>query len=329
MKMSSRCLLLLASVLVGSCVPIAQRSASSPAGLPSPAPSSFPPLTPAAIRACPVTPPNGRNPPSPIRVGAPTPHGHGNGVLWTWLNGTGGKILPAPDQWNPDGSLDWKTGWFRGIHGRLEVTGRRLDAPAPPAVGNFDLPGYGTRGLQIGVLHFPGEGCWEILGRLSGPQGQAQLRFVVLLLRPPFPTLRVAWLPPGLNLQDIEVEDYPDALREVFRPLVEGRERIWWGWEGGVWSREGEWEEVPVFSWGYGALVVETARRGWQGGPPNPIGPAERLLVRGQPARCIQSSQEDATALLWEEGNFRYRVLQWGLRLGCADLRRVVEGERH
>jgi hypothetical protein len=38
---------------------------------------------------------------------------------------------------------------------------------------------------------------------------------------------------------------------------------------------------------------------------------------------------EDATALLWEEGNFRYRVLQWGLRLGCADLRRVVEGKRH
>ncbi len=304
---------------------IGLRPISSPGEIPLPAPSPFPPLTSAAIRACPVTFPNGRNPPSPIRVGAPTPHRHGNGILWTgW--GLASKILPSPEYWHSDGSLDWKTGWFRGIHGHLEVVGHRLDAPAPPAIGKFDLPGYGTRGLQIGVIHFPSEGCWELIARLSGPQGQAQLRFVILLLRPPFPTFRFAWLPPGLNLQDIEVEDYPHALREVFRPPVEERERLWWGWEGGVWSREGNWENVPTFSWGYGKLVIETAQRSWSGGPSNPTGPSQRLTVRGQPGQCIQSPQEDTTALIWEEGAFRYRILQWGLKLSCADLLRIAEG---
>jgi hypothetical protein len=296
------------------------------AGEPSHFIDSIPPLTSAAIRACPITFPNGRNPPNPIRVGPPVPQRHGNGVLW--MDGAG-KIVPDPKQWNSDGSLNWKMGWDRGIPGRLEVTGRRLDAPAPPAVGEYDLPGYGRLGFQAGGVHFPSEGCWELTGRVVGPLGEGSLRVVVLVVRLPFRLLEVAWLPGGLSLKDVEVGDWPNAVRVVYGPVVEGRERIWWGWEGGVWSREGEWEEVPVFSWGYGALVVETARRGWQGGPPNPIGPAERLVVRGQPARCIQSPQEDATALLWEEGNFRYRVLQWGLRLGCADLRRVVEGERH
>ncbi len=285
-------------------------------------PPSLPTLTSSALRACPVTSPNGRNPPDPIRVGPPVPERHGNGVLW--MDGAG-TIAPDPEQWRPDGSLVWKMGWDRGIPGRLEVVGRRLDAPAPPAVGKYDLPGYGMLGFQAGSMYFPSEGCWELTGRVIGPLGEASLRVVVLVVRLPFQPLGVRWLPEGSFLKELEVKDLPGAIREVYIPVVQEQERLWWGREG-VWSREGGWVEAPVFSRGYGVLVVETARRGWQGGPPNPIGPTERLLVRGQPARCIQSPPEDATALLWEEGNFRYRVLQWGLRLGCADLRRVVEG---
>ncbi|GBD10085.1 hypothetical protein HRbin22_02348 [Candidatus Thermoflexus japonica] len=148
---------------------------------------------------------------------------------------------------------------------------------------------------------------------------------VILVLRLPFAPLKVRWLPSGLAPADTEVDGALEAVRTIYRPAQEERERLWWA-RWGPRTTKGFWVEVPVFSWGYGALVVETARRGWQGGPPNPAGSVERLQVRGQPGRCLRSPGENAAGLIWEEGNFRYRVLQWGLRLGCADLRQVVEG---
>jgi hypothetical protein len=293
-------------------------------GLAEGIPEFLPPPLSGAIRACPVTSPNGRHSPWADIPGLwdypPGPWHHGDGFLWVHLP-EGGKWLFPPGKELRDRMI-----WIRAFPGPLEVIGRRLDAPAPPLEVKVANPeDEKTLGTLVFWVRFPSEGCWEIIGRLSGPYGEASLRVVVLVLRLPFAPLEARWLPPELAVADEEVEGALEAVRTIYRPAQEERERLWWA-RWGPRTTKGFWVEVPVFSWGYGALVVETARRGWQGGPPNPIGPVERLLIRGQPARCIQSPQEDATALLWEEGNFRYRVLQWGLRLGCADLRRVVEG---
>jgi hypothetical protein len=293
----------------------------------------YPSLTRAAIHACPVTRPNGWNHPPVLADLDPgerpslSASEHGNGTLWISGFPIGGKILAHAEHWDPDGSLRWKMGWWRGVPGRLQIVGRRLDAPAPP-LQVYIPEGYGGLGFQAVGLHFPSEGCWELTGRLSGPYGQTSLRVVVLVMPLPFHPLTVAELPKGLSWKDVEVEDLPSAVRMVYAPVVEGRERVRWGWKGGIWSREGEWVEAPVFGWGYGVLMVETAWRGWRGGPPDPAGRVERVWVRGRAGRCVESVQEDAAGLMWEEGGMRYRVLQWGLGLGCEELRRVVEGER-
>ncbi len=303
------------------------------ASLPPKARLMGPMLTSAGIQACPVTIPNGRNPPwadAPETLAFPRgPNGHGNGALWTELP-PGGKLLPSSEQWNPDGSLDWEWVWDRGVPGRVEVVGRRLDAPAPPATGHYPEL-QGTLGAQTGHIHFPSEGCWELMARVTGPHGQTSLRVVVLIVRPPFPILQIYASHPQRSIlfywKDYDFSDFPYAIRLILTPAIQERERLWWGREG-VWSREGTWMEAPLWSWDYGQLVLETARRSWRGTPkfPNPSGPAQRLIIRGKPGRCLQSSQEDAAALIWEEGAFRYRILQWGLKLSCADLLRIAEG---
>ena len=137
-------------------------------------PSKGPSLT--ASSSCVVTPPNGRHnsdetPSCPGRV---VPNGftgnHGNGKLWVGLP-TDRKLLITPEK---DGSLGWKFPWWRGVCGRLTITGRRLDAPAGPLRASIP-EGYGETGFQASGVYFPTEGCWEITGRA----GDAELTFVV------------------------------------------------------------------------------------------------------------------------------------------------------
>ena len=86
-------------------------------------------------------------------------------------------ILPSGGSYatvNDDGSIWLKLGWWRGVAGRLVITGRRLDAPAPPL--DADVPGgYGARGFVPSGLVFPTAGCWRVQGAL----GAARLSFVV------------------------------------------------------------------------------------------------------------------------------------------------------
>jgi hypothetical protein len=80
----------------------------------------------------------------------------------------------------PDGSMAIKYPWFRaaGLTGKLTVTGRRLDAAAPPL--NAEIPsGYGTTGFQATGLIFPTDGCWEITGKV----GDTILTFVNRVIR--------------------------------------------------------------------------------------------------------------------------------------------------
>lgn len=125
---------------------------------------------------CPVTLPNGPKLPAGT---LPSSLYYGNGKLWTnlWPMGI---VLVLPDQVDPDGTLDMKWPWFRGITGQWTIEGRRLDAPAPPLKASIPN-GYGDRGFQVSALLFPTVGCWQVTGKV----GDASLTFVTLVVRSP------------------------------------------------------------------------------------------------------------------------------------------------
>lgn len=75
---------------------------------------------------------------------------------------------------NPDGSIRLKLGWWRGARGKLVISGRRLDASAPPLRASVP-EGYGPQGFVPSGLTFPTVGCWRVVGK----QGTASLAFVV------------------------------------------------------------------------------------------------------------------------------------------------------
>jgi hypothetical protein len=77
-----------------------------------------------------------------------------------------------------DGSIGWKLGWWRFASGMVTITGRRLDATAPPLRGSAP-DGYGSTGFQASGVYFPTEGCWEVTGTV----GDAKLSFVTFVLR--------------------------------------------------------------------------------------------------------------------------------------------------
>jgi hypothetical protein len=102
----------------------------------------------------------------------------GNADLWVGGLGDGGVIRADARLVERDGSIGWKLGWWRVVSGRLVITGRRLDAPAPPLRASV-LDGYGSRGFQATGVSFPTEGCWEVTGAV----GDAEVTFVTFVLR--------------------------------------------------------------------------------------------------------------------------------------------------
>jgi hypothetical protein len=108
---------------------------------------------------------------------------------------SGWVITPAPDDPNADpfGNGPWfinadrtiwmplhamnvgdnKLGWLRPAGSTSEVSGRRLDAEAPPIA--YHSPGGYFTGFEVGGLTIPTEGCWEVTARA----GESTLTFVV------------------------------------------------------------------------------------------------------------------------------------------------------
>jgi hypothetical protein len=97
-------------------------------------------------------------------------------VLWTLLPPEG-KLLISAEKAQPDGTLSQSWPWWQWVEGQLTITGRRLDAPAPPLGTNIS-GGEEKIGLQSSELFFPDEGCWEITGKV----GNAELTFVILVV---------------------------------------------------------------------------------------------------------------------------------------------------
>lgn len=131
-----------------------------------------------ASRSCPATLPNWTVPPGAGSSAAGFNYGNrylraqiwSHGMLIAGILPDGGSSATI----NPDGSIRAKQGWWRGLTGELVITGRRLDAPAPPL--RADVPsGYGDRGFVATALTFSSAGCWKVIGKL----GSARLTFVV------------------------------------------------------------------------------------------------------------------------------------------------------
>jgi hypothetical protein len=143
-------------------------------------PATGRPVTMADAASCPVTRPGRFVPPSGVSADALFGAGasHGNGQLWVgglWPDG----VLAANSSFvQADGSVGMKFGWYRVVSGSLTITGRRLDAPAPPARGQAP-GGYGDTGFQASGVDFPTEGCWEITGTV----GSTTLTFVTFVIK--------------------------------------------------------------------------------------------------------------------------------------------------
>jgi hypothetical protein len=70
------------------------------------------------------------------------------------------------------GGTGHKTYWVRPQGTQLVISGRRIDAPAPPLKAR--IPCCYPTGFQIVGLQFPTDGCWEV----HAQAGDRELRFV-------------------------------------------------------------------------------------------------------------------------------------------------------
>lgn len=127
-----------------------------------------------AAERCPVTVPRDVGPPgvSPDDFFG-WASSYGNGRLWVGGLWPSGVINAGPEYVAKDGSVGMKFGWWRAAPGKLAITGRRLDAPAPPARG-FVPDGYGDTGFQASGVDFPTEGCWEVTGGVAHDQAHVR-----------------------------------------------------------------------------------------------------------------------------------------------------------
>ena len=109
---------------------------------------------------------------------------YGNGEQWIslWDDGTVLFRARGPGFVNPDGSLSMKWPWYleESIRGsKLEIRGRRLDAPSERSVSGNHTPVLGDPGFHAGKLTFPSEGCWEVTGKA----GDSSLTFIIRVVK--------------------------------------------------------------------------------------------------------------------------------------------------
>ena len=149
------------------------------AGLLTVMPSGFLPAQTSRPDSCHVTVPNG------VVAGASerSEASYGNALLSVgpfglWPNGTivfkpGGAGFQTKE-----GALGMKFGWTRGIRGKLEVTGRRIDADAPPLRFETNQTNDAdSTGFLASYLIFSTAGCWEVTAQV-GDLDDSKITFV-------------------------------------------------------------------------------------------------------------------------------------------------------
>jgi len=263
-------------------------------------PTASPPiLTQAAIDACTVTLPNHSIPPGVEASQDTETNIHGHGDLWVTL-WPGGKILITKENLKPDGAIEMKFPWWRGVEGQLVIEGYRQDDPT--SMLNAWVPdGYGDIGFQSTLITFPTEGCWHITGRV----GEAELTFVTLVVEVPFNSLWPNWsLPEGVVYKDSLVSS--KSVQLIFESQTE---------VGGV-------------------IRIEISKDLSEDDNAYPDDVQEQASVNGNSAICTRGTfdsrgqwqnNSNAGTLLWADEEFSYRINYSGLELGCQDLLQVAE----
>jgi hypothetical protein len=134
--------------------------------------TSIPPLTATPANACPITEPAWLKPPEDAAVQNEPAFGHylvnADRSIWASAWWTGQDEFPL--RATADGN---KIGWFRPAGAPLEITGKRMDAPAPPL--KVHVPCCYPTQFQSSVLYFPTEGCWKVTARAA----ESEIVFVV------------------------------------------------------------------------------------------------------------------------------------------------------
>lgn len=147
---------------------------------PSPAatetPSPTPNLTLADADGCAVTQPTTTPPEIGDRLFG-SGSAYGNDDLWVGGLGQDGIMGFDEGAVHGDGSIGTKLGWWRNVPGTVVISGRRLDAPAPPLSARASEEGYPTIGFQPSGVSFPTQGCWEVTGTV----GESELTFVTFV----------------------------------------------------------------------------------------------------------------------------------------------------
>ena len=125
-----------------------------------------------ASDTCPVTEPVWAKPPDDSAVQNPPSFGYyflnEDRSIWASAWWTESKEYPLRA-----GEGGNKVGWFRPAGAELKITGRRLDAQAPPLEAHVPCC-YPTQ-FQATGLTFPTEGCWEVTAKAA----DSTLTFVV------------------------------------------------------------------------------------------------------------------------------------------------------
>jgi hypothetical protein len=98
------------------------------------------------------------------------------GPFGLWPNGTvvfkpGGSGFQTKE-----GALGMKFGWTKGIRGKLNVTGRRIDADAPPLRFETNASNRDS-GFLASYLIFSTPGCWEVTAQI-GDREDSKITFV-------------------------------------------------------------------------------------------------------------------------------------------------------
>jgi hypothetical protein len=121
---------------------------------------------------CPATTPILSADPTPSPDNPSWAHRDPYAPTTTWYVSPDRKLWAHPwNEWSTRSGI--KVFWIKPVGSQLEVSGRRLDGPAPPL--GVNLPSGYPGDYQAGGLTFPVAGCWEVESKAGG----SVLRFVV------------------------------------------------------------------------------------------------------------------------------------------------------
>jgi len=134
-----------------------------------------------AVGDCPVTTPAEQSLSLPIGIEYEERFWYGTPALWTNLPADGiWWGLPKDDNGFVQKTVFWREG-FDAIsepNPDLTVSGRRLDAPAPPFSISDATHGFDETGsFMLTGVSIPTEGCWEITAQYKAEK----LTFVILV----------------------------------------------------------------------------------------------------------------------------------------------------